>query len=257
MSSVFGICMVKDAEDIIGYIVEHMIEQVDHVIVADNLSTDNTRDILESLGSDITLVEDNDPAYRQSEKMTALAMLAKKAGAQWVVPFDADEWWYTTSGDRIADVIRANNYCINAAYMYDHVPTGVDGSDPNPMKRIAWRRNTKTPLHKVACRVTDDLTIEMGNHNATYTTHMPTYSFDLLEVRHFPYRNADQFVDKAIVGALALEQTDLPYEQGQHWRDYARIANEQGPEALKEVFREWFWSADPAQEGLVFDPVIP
>lgn len=253
---VFGICMCRDAEDIIGYIVEHMISEVDHVIVADNLSIDNTRPILEKFGSKITLLEDNDPAYRQSEKMTYLSQVASKCGAQWVVPFDADEWWYSDQG-RIADVIKDYNYCINVAPMYDHVPTGVDSNDPNPMKRIGWRRNNLTPLHKIACRVTPDLTIEMGNHNASYTTHLPTYGTGFLEIRHYPYRSAEQFVDKAIVGALALDLTDLPYEMGQHWRDYAKIADTQGPEALKEVFRQWFWSSDPTQEGLIFDPVIP
>lgn len=256
MDKVFGICMVRDAEDIIGYIVEHMIEEVDRVIVADNLSQDKTRSILDKFGSQITLVEDNEPAYRQSEKMTALAMLAKKLGAEWVVPFDADEWWYSPHG-RMADIIRDNNFCINVAPMYDHVPTGVDGTDDNPMKRIAYRRSEVNPLHKVACRVTGDLTIEMGNHNATYATHMPTYVDTLLEVRHYPYRNAEQFVDKAVVGALALDLTDLPFETGQHWRQYAEIAKTQGDEALKDVFRKWFWTSDPVKEGLVFDPIIP
>lgn len=256
MSQVFGICMCRDAEDIIGYIVEHMIAEVDHVIVADNLSIDQTRLILNEFGSKITLLEDNDPAYRQSEKMTHLATVAKKLGAEWVVPFDADEWWYSDHG-RIADVIKENNYCINVAPLHDHVPTGVDSDDPNPMRRIGWRRSYVNPLHKVACRVTDDLIIEMGNHNATYKTHFPTYGLGLLKVRHYPYRTPEQFVDKAVVGAMALEMTDLPYEMGEHWRSYAQIAKDSGPDALKDVFRKWFYSSDPQKEGLVFDPIVP
>ncbi len=254
---VFGICMCRDAEDIIGYIVEHMIEQVDHVVVADNLSIDKTREILEKFGSKITLVEDNDPAYRQSEKMTSLAHLARRLGAEWVVPFDADEWWYSDQG-RLADVIRDNNYCIYVAPLFDHVPTGVDSDDPNPMKRISYRRSSFSPLHKVAVRVKDDLTIAMGNHNASYALHMPTYGEGLIQIRHYPYRSAEQFVDKAVVGAMALDLTDLPYAMGQHWRDYAHIAETQGAEALMEVFRTWFWENDPNENSdLIFDPVIP
>lgn len=256
MSKVFGICMVRDAEDIIGYIVEHMIGEVDHVIVADNLSSDNTRSILEQFGNKITLLEDNDPAYRQSEKMTYLSQVAGRLGAEWVVPFDADEWWFSDQG-RLADVIRDNNYCINVASLVDHVPTSVDSDDPNPMKRMGYRRAEISPLHKVAVRTSLDLTIEMGNHNATYEFHMPTYGFDLLQIRHYPYRTPEQFVDKAVVGAAALDMTDLPYEQGQHWREYAKIAENSGPGALKEVFTKWFWSGEPERDGLVFDPVIP
>ena len=87
--------MVRDEVDIIGPVVAHMLGQVDHVIVADNLSVDGTFDVLESFGSQITLVADTDPAYRQSEKMTHLAGVAKSMGADWVVPFDADEWIYS------------------------------------------------------------------------------------------------------------------------------------------------------------------
>lgn len=256
MSQVFGICMCRDAEDIIGYIVEHMIDEVDHVIVADNLSQDKTPEILQKFGNKITLLEDNDPAYRQSEKMTYLADIARHAGAEWVVPFDADEWWYSEHG-RIADIIRYNDFCINVAEMYDHVPTAVDSDDPNPMRRLAYRRGNVNPLHKVAVRTGLDLTIEMGNHNAHYEFHMPTYGWGLIQIRHYPYRTPEQFVDKAVTGGAALSMTDLPYEQGQHWRQYAEIAKNEGADALKDVFTKWFWSSNPEDDGLIFDPVLP
>ena len=255
--TVFGICMVRDAEDIIGPVVEHMMSEVDHVIVADNLSQDNTRSILDGLTGNITVIDDLEPAYRQSEKMTHLAMVAKKEGAKWVVPFDADEWWRSPHG-RLANVIRDANFTINIAPLYDHVPTRIDDlSEKNPIKRIGWRRPAASPLHKVACKTSNKLTIAMGNHNASYQLYEPTYDgCDLIEVRHFPYRNAEQFVEKAIVGAMALDLTDLPYDVGQHWRDYARIAEDSGVDALKDVFRQWFYSKDPLAEGLVYDPVM-
>ena len=258
MNKVFGICMVRNADDIIGYIVEHMIAEVDHVIVADNLSDDNTRSILEKFGNSISLLEDNDPAYRQSEKMTHLANVAKKHGAEWVVPFDADEWWYSPSGGTIKDAILSVGLDVYQASMYDHRPTGVDSEDPNPMKRIAWRNASPAPMQKVACRVKEGLVIEMGNHSVTYPNPSETSSaHGLLEIRHYPYRTAEQFVDKAVVGAMALDLTDLPYWQGQHWRDYHKIVENHGEEALKDVFRQYFWSSDPATDGFVFDPIVP
>ena len=255
MNKVFGICMVRNADDIIGYIVEHMVSEVDHVIVADNLSTDNTRTILEKFGNSISLLEDNDPAYRQSEKMTELAMVAQRLGAAWVVPFDADEWWYSKHG-RLADVIKDNGFDVYGASMYDHRPTGVDSVDPNPMKRLSWRCAEHAPMQKVVCRVAEDMVIHMGNHGVSYHGRFPTRNDNLVEIRHYPYRTAEQFVDKAVVGAMALDLTDLPYWQGQHWRDYAGIAKSEGPEALKSVFREHFWSCDPLEDGFVFDPIV-
>ncbi len=250
--TVFGICMAKNEEDIIGPVVEHMMSEVDHVIVADNLSQDNTRSILDSLTGNITVIDDLEPAYRQSEKMTHLAMVAKKEGAKWVVPFDADEWWRSPHG-RLANVIRDSNFTINIAPLYDHVPTSRDSAEPNPIKRMCWRKLTPTSLHKVACKTSWDLTIHMGNHNASYLNHEPTYDgWDLIEVRHFPIRTIDQVIQKARTGAQALKLTDLPYDVGKHWRDWDNLSDDQFREAWS---LHWF-EQDPSQNPeLVYDPV--
>jgi hypothetical protein len=119
---------------------------------------------------------------------------------------------------------------------------------------IQWRRREPIPLPKVACQTGEDLLIWQGNHGATYSA-PHTQLAGSLEVRHFPYRSPEQFARKAINGAAAYAATDLPDNIGQHWREYGRIAEQNGPEALHDVFRRWFWSADPIADGLVHDPV--
>ncbi len=253
--TVFGICMVRDAEDIIGTVVEHMMNQVDHVIVADNLSKDSTRKILDSLHGNITVIDDNDPSYRQSEKMTALADIAYRRGADYVIPFDADEFWVARDGT-LKDTIELSGVDVLEAQILNYIPTAIDNEfESNPIKRIQWRLNGAGAFIKVACVARPDLIIHMGNHDVSYTEN-PTRAQHLITVRHFPWRTAEQFAEKAVVGAAALELTDLPYSTGQHWRDYARIAEEQGNDALKQVFREWFFSNDPYSDpNLLYDPV--
>lgn len=252
--TVFGISIVRDEADIIGPIVEHMLGQVDRIIVADNRSRDRTRRILKQFP--VEVIDDDEPAHFQSRKMTALAQMAAEEGASWVVPFDGDEWWYSPFG-RVGDILEglAPQWLVASAEVYDQVPTATDPDDADPTQRIKWRRREACPFPKVACRTRDDLVIADGNHGATYNggaTVMPGQ----LVVRHFPYRSAEQFVRKARNGSQALAATDLPEEIGAHWRGYGRILEHQGEEVLADVFRRHFWAPVPEVDPtLIFDPV--
>lgn len=253
--AVVAVAMVKDEADVIRPVVEHLLGQVDEVIVADNGSTDGTRDVLADLP--VVLIDDPDPAYYQSAKMTRLAHLAGERGATWVVPFDADEVWYTPHSARIGDVLTGlpSEILVATADLYDHVTSSLDDpTDPNPLTRIGWRRRTPVPLRKVAVRYRDDLVVEQGNHGATYRIVPPAVP-GLLVVRHFPWRSAAQFVRKARNGAAAYAATDLPETTGAHWRAYGRILDEHGEDALVGVYREWFHLDDPARlDDVIYDP---
>ena len=243
---VIGISMVKDEADVIGHTCRRMLAQVDHLIVADNLSTDQTRHELDRLG--VEVIDDTDRAYHQSAKMSRLAAIAAAEGADWIVPFDADEVWYSPFG-RISDVLAGLDTATTApACVYDHVATALDPDEPDPVARIGWRRREANALPKVACRPRLPVTIHQGNHAATY----PTCPIDgQLIVRHFPYRSAEQMVRKARNGAAAYAATDLPEHEGKHWRDYGRLTDEQ----IGDTFRSWFWAPDPASDALlIFDP---
>lgn len=246
---VVGISMVKDEADIVEHTVTRMLNQVDKVIVLDNGSTDGTRDLLAALP--VQVIDDPEPAYYQSRKMSKLAALAADRGADWVVPFDADEAWYSPFG-RIADVLsEQDGAAIATAELYDHVATASDPDAPSPLTRIGWRRRSAAGLPKVACRPRVDVTIHQGNHSADYGAILA----GLLVIRHFPYRSADQFVAKARNGAAAINATDMPTESCAHWRQYGALLEAHGPEVLHDVFREHFWSPAPDQNPeLIFDP---
>ena len=264
--------MARDEADIIGSSVAHLLDQVDAVIVADNLSRDDTRPILEQLANAhpdrLYIVDDWDPAYRQSEKMTALALRARlELGADWIVPFDADEWWYSPFG-RIADVLAdvAPQWLVVPAPLYDHVATSEDDPDQvDPVRRLGFRRRSANPLPKVACRWREDMTIAQGNHDAHYTGRA-SYFDDLLTVRHYPYRSVDQVVRKVRNGAAAYAAAgdSIPADFGAHWRQWGVLLEERGEDAIAELFHDWYWRDWPRQphktpDGerqppLIFDP---
>lgn len=240
---VAAVCMVKDEADIVEVTVGHMTRQVDYVLVADNGSTDGTRDILEGLG--VEVIDDPEPGYFQSRKMTALALQAAAAGAEWVVPFDADEFWAVKEG-RIADVLSElpPEAKVAEAGVLDHVATDGPGLSP-------WRRAEVLPLRKVACRPHPDLKIAQGNHHAIYRGDPhPLTVTGLLEIRHWPHRSPEQMIRKARNGAAAYAATNLNESYGAHWRQWGTLTDEQ----LREVFFEHYHSADPEADGLIYDP---
>lgn len=246
---VAAVSMCKDEADVVAASVRLMAAQVDFLIVADNGSTDGTREILDALAEAHRLIVLDDPevGYFQSRKMSALARLAAEQGADWVIPFDQDEVWYSPFG-RIADVLEQHDGAVARAAVYDHVATGADADEPDPVARMGWRRREPNPLYKVACRPVLPVTIAQGNHGASYDT---SVADGLLVVRHFPYRSPAQMIRKARNGAAAYAATDLPEHEGQHWRDYGRLSDEQ----IADTFRRFFWSADPGSDRtLILDP---
>ena len=252
----WAVSTVKDELDVIEGTVRHMLDEVDGVIVADNGSTDGTRDVLAALadefGERLVVVDDPEVAYYQSARMTRLAeMAAMRHGATWIVPFDADELWVSV-GDRIAEDLSATDADIVTAEVFTFLPSGIDPEQGSPFERIRWRLRDPLPLPKVAFRWTTGAVIHQGNHGVD----RPCGSTitDGLRVYHFPYRTLEQFVRKAKNGATAYKATDLPENVGAHWRGYGEIAERFGDDALGDVYREHFWALSPADKGWVLEP---
>jgi Glycosyl transferase family 2 len=93
--TVFGICMVRDEADIVGFtLLHHLALGLDCALVLDNGSTDGTHRVLDRLrAAGRVHVRRDERAFRPGEIATALAREAHAEGATWVVPFDADEFW--------------------------------------------------------------------------------------------------------------------------------------------------------------------
>jgi len=242
--------MVKDEADVVGGMLTHLAGEVDHIVVADNGSTDGTVEIIEGLDVPLTLLHDRETAYYQSAKMTALAQLAADEGADWIVPVDADEIWYAEQrlGDALTD--QAPDRTVVRATLFNHFPTAIDPPG-DPFQSIVWRQKSPGIMGKVAFKWHPDAVIEQGNHDVQLKT--KRYGLPV-GVRHFPYRNADQFVRKARNGAAAYRASSLPTTYGLHWRSYGDILDRHGEPALRQVFYDHFHFMSPIDHEMTFDP---
>jgi glycosyltransferase involved in cell wall biosynthesis len=251
--STFGITMVRNEADVIAGTLRHMADEVDMIIVADNGSTDGTADILADLDLPMVIVDDPDPAYYQSRKMSSLAASAGRAGAKWIVPFDADELWYHPLG-RIRDVLHdlPDTVTTCGAMMFNHFRTALDEADPDPFRSMVWQHTHINDLPKIAFRWQEGAIIHQGNHGVTLPN--PGQGEFGLNVRHFPVRSADHLIAKTRQGAAAYAATDLPADQGAHWRAWGQLLDQGGEPVMRQVFEQHYWYLSPIDQGLIRNP---
>lgn len=266
MAVVAAVGMCKDEADIVEATVRQSLTQVDYMLVADNMSTDGSRDILDRIAREtgrLVVIDDFVKAYYQSEKMTGWSKQAHLMfGAEWVVPIDMDEIWFSPYG-RIGTTLGelADQWLVMEAKLYDHVATALDDqSVADPVARMEWRRKKEAPLRKVACRWREDLSIAQGNHSAKYNGGATIAGAEFV-IRHFPIRSVAQFVRKARNGAEAYAAAhNIPADQGAHWREWGAMLARDGEAPLKELFQTYYWRDRPAEtiemDGITEPPLM-
>ena len=104
---VAAVMIVRDEADILSInVAHHLALGIDEFWIIDNGSTDGTTRLLRKLtrrGVPIRWQRDDGP-FAQSAMTSTLARDAHRAGADWVVAVDADEFW-TTSGPSLHRVL--------------------------------------------------------------------------------------------------------------------------------------------------------
>jgi hypothetical protein len=236
---IVAVSMFRDEADVAQHVVEHLLgEGVDKIVVADNRSTDGTREILESLP--VTVVDDSEVGYYQSAKITHLVHEHCTTG-DWVIPFDADELW-TGDTDTLAGALATATADVLIAPVYDYIPQPSDDPDEaDPFTRIRWRLDRPEQFPVMAFRYHPEAVVKQGAHDLVH----PGVRSPGLWVDHFQYRSWQQFCRKLRNGREAYASSNLPAWEGAHWRTWGALDDE----ALRV-----HWDALLATPGLVYDP---
>lgn len=221
--SVWGISLVRDELDVLPHTIAHLFAQgVDHVLIADNRSTDGTREyLLEAATNDarIHVALDEQPAHWQSEKMTSLSHAAWRAGADWIVPFDADEFWFAPEAS-VADWLRAQPASLIHVAFHHMVPT--EAVDDDVTASDFYIDRTPSFPGKVAVRSHPLLEIGAGNHSASRVGGVGNG----LAIAHAQYRRPGQVARKVRQGTEAARLTgeDLDWFSP-HWAKGATLTD--------------------------------
>lgn len=247
MDNVFAIAMVKNEEDILHHILNHLLTQdIDHFIIADNMSSDNTLLILDSFNDrfpgKFTILEDREPGYYQAQKMNALMAAAIDQGADIILPFDADEIFLAQDKNKtVGQVLRESPHPVHVAEVWNMVGPP---KTYNVLVDMCWREPVIKSLPSVAFRWEPGCQLLQGNHNVI---HNGTRDYDSLWVRHYQYRSLHQLTQKVRQGKAAYDATNLSAEEGYHWRVRGAMSDQ---ELLND------WNNHIHQFGLIYDPVI-
>lgn len=233
---IISLSMVKNEQDIIEPFIRHNARFLDCMVIIDNASVDDTRQIVVNCARETgkVIVSDSSTfAYTQAEQMTRLLNHCQTAFfADFIVLLDADE--FISARDEID--FRANLAAIPSIGVglmpwqtYVLSPTQKADTADDPPRTIRLRRATETPLfRKAVIRLDglyrDDLFVWQGSHNVVTTSGkmLPSVDLDVIPMLHFPVRSREQLCAKAVVGwmaYLAKNPTSRQAHEGPHWRD--------------------------------------
>ncbi|WP_346915747.1 glycosyltransferase family 2 protein [uncultured Roseibium sp.] len=224
--------LVRDEEEILeANMCYHLDQGIDHIIVTDNLSSDRSREIIQSFvsqGVATYLFEDSD-THSQSRWVTRMARMACETfHADWVVHSDADEFWMPVGHQNLATFFsQCQEWNIIEARRHDFVCVQDEtaGDLPRPFwERMTYRKTVSlnplgNPLPpKVAHRPSEKAVVADGNH-AVSGIEKPRKLKEGLEILHFPLRSRAQYTNKIRVGGRALmNNAELPLNVGATWR---------------------------------------
>lgn len=176
---VAAVATVRNEASIIEACVRHLLaEGVDEVLIADS-STDATTGILRRLGHETGRVawwKDTDPYHQQQ---AWIDRLAAEALADWIIPFDADEFWLTTSREPLARVLAGRSEGKLYAQLWHHLDPECKYVEPERLPKVAYRWSPEAHIGP-------------GNHDVSLPSGLP----GLLEIRHYQYQGFEHYCRK-------------------------------------------------------------
>lgn len=227
--SIWGISVVRNEADIIAPVIEHLFSQgLDAVIIADNQSTDDTPLLLAESARHhpVHVAVDAETGHYQAFKMTLLSACARRAGADWIVPFDADEFWFAPQKS-LGHFLRNSKAKRLRVEMYNLYP--VPGIR---FRQGPWRlEEHPCQFTKVAFRSHKNAMLADGNHDVSRPG---TWSAGP-KIVHVPWRSEQQFRRKTLDGSAALARTTLDEQVGWHWRNLGSLDEEAARRVWEQI----------------------
>lgn len=198
MTTIAVTMIARDEADIIRQNLRFHLERgVDFIIVTDNGSKDGTRELLAQLEQKnhdvVTVLDEPSPTFEYRKWMERMVALARGYGADWVLPTDADEFWFASDGNYRSELQGETTLLI--AHWRNMLP--VEGMTWQEFSCACEVLGYDDWTPKVAVRANVFQWIAQGAHQAYTTPYVPLESTNL-HLYHYPIRSYEQFERKVV-----------------------------------------------------------
>jgi len=268
--------LVKNEVDIVRQNIEfHLRHGVDYIIATDNISDDGTYEILkefEKMGV-LYLIQEKEQDYDQAKWVNRMGRIAlDQFGANIIFHCDADEFWYSKSGELknellsnpLIDILNIEviNVLLEDKNMSERFPADAKYVVENPIipkDRREESRNVPFFLFRCTSAVMyrlngKYLNVSQGNHRVIERKYYVSRKSTDIIIYHFPIRGKSSFFSKVVLGGAALERnTALNSNKGWHWR---RWYNFYKKGELEQEYQKLNLSGDRVDEWIARGVVV-
>ena len=242
----------RDEADVVdAQIAFHLNAGVDFVVATDHRSQDGTVEILERYArqGQLHLIREHGDAMDEGAWATRMSRLAaSEFGADWIIPSDADEFWWPRGGS-LKEVLASvpERYGVVRALLRQFVPRPDDGAFF--AERMTARVSTTAPINdptslfrpnlKSIHRADPDVTLSAGAHTLLGSSFAPLRGWYPIEFLHFPLRSYEQCERKYrnLLGALGGTRNSY-YEEVRRALESGRFADFYGSLVIDDAALE-------------------
>ena len=280
---VYGLLVARNEVDIIRTnVLYHLSLGLDRLLVVDNGSSDGTERVLRELAKDprVRWTRDEGPFYH-GQIATGLAREAFGEGADWVVPIDADEFWYAPGGNFKGVLEESEAGALRARLVNFIQRREQEESSPDALMHmtrrirepvVTERGNRKVArelvesqqiskleieLKKWVSRPTADIEYAFGNHKVEGVAGLKRETLEIVCL-HAPIRSRARLLGgKAEVGQRSEENGSDP-NQGWHVKRWRRLRDEGrlDPEWAANSYAGDYLDIYGVRRKTVFDPTL-
>ncbi len=259
---ILGVTVVRNEADIIETMVRHNLHYVDHLVVIDNDSLDETSQIVRRLQNEGLACELRVDYRRNSVQHIIftefLNSCESEFNAERVILLDADEF-IKSDREAFRDEMLNTSEVIDLPWL-TYVPTPSDDQSAlTVLSRITHRRlvedpqYTKTTVPKQYFRSSQ---LGPGSHGFKVNGRkVKGKTSSTIQLAHFPVRTSEQLLGKVLLGSWSVRTRKHLRSEAFHWTALAKqfcASPTISIDELSDIARNY---ASKSTSELIYDPL--